>query len=288
MADDKTCFIAMPISTPETHLDKYRDGEAHFAHVLECLFIPAVEKAGFDPLPPTAKGSNLIHAEIVSNLETATLVLCDMSTLNPNVFFEFGIRTSLNKPVCVVRDEYTKKVPFDTGILNHQEYSSRLDPWDLDKEIERLAEHIRSSGERSKGKNTLWQYFGLKIEAGAYAAETGTDAKIEYLTAVIEALRQNVNVLADQQSLQLTEEELRLAKWDRVFNRICSVMRPESRCIGMEQEGSHVIVEYDGELKPEVARQIRSMMRREGTPVKFRRKEQGGSQTAGPRSTSGN
>jgi hypothetical protein len=42
MADKKTCFIIMPISTPEGHLQIYRDGSEHFLHVLECLFIPAV------------------------------------------------------------------------------------------------------------------------------------------------------------------------------------------------------------------------------------------------------
>ena len=126
----KTCFIIMPITTPDSFVEIYRDGKDHFKHVLECLFIPAVEKAGFEAIPPIAKGSDLIHAEIIKNLETADLVLCDMSCLNPNVFFEFGIRTSLNKPVSVVKDELTVNVPFDTGILNNKEYDSKLDTWE--------------------------------------------------------------------------------------------------------------------------------------------------------------
>jgi hypothetical protein len=144
MTDDekKTCFIIMPITTPDTRLEDYRDGADHFKHVLECLFVPSVQKAGYEPIPPIAKGSDLIHAEIVSNLETADLVLCDMSCLNPNVFFEFGIRTSLNKPVCVVKDELTEKVPFDAGIINHHEYGSGLEHWNMDEEIDKLVEHV--------------------------------------------------------------------------------------------------------------------------------------------------
>ena len=84
----------------------------------------------------------MIHAEIVRNIETADLVLCDMSCLNPNVFFEFGIRTSLNKPVSVVKDEVTKKVPFDTANLNYQEYKSTLNPWELGAEISKLEQNI--------------------------------------------------------------------------------------------------------------------------------------------------
>ena len=126
MPEEKTCFIIMPISVPEEAVDTYRDGTAHFTNVLDCLFVPGVEGAGFTAIPPQAEGAEVIQADIIRNLETADLVLCDMSSLNPNVFFEFGIRTSLNKPVCVVKDDLTQRVPFDTGIINHHEYRSSL------------------------------------------------------------------------------------------------------------------------------------------------------------------
>jgi hypothetical protein len=37
-----------------------------------------------------SKGSEIIQADIIRNLHAADLVLCDLSTLNANVFFEFG------------------------------------------------------------------------------------------------------------------------------------------------------------------------------------------------------
>lgn len=196
MAEDKKkCFIIMPITTPEHFLDKYRDGNKHFEHVLECFFIPAIQNAGYQPVPPKAKGSDLIHAEIIKNLENADLVLCDMSCLNPNVFFEFGIRTALNHPVCVVKDELTKTVPFDTGILNYQSYKSTIEPWELPDEIKKLAEHLSASSERSKDENTLWKYFGLRSEARPYEGKTGMDAKIDYLTMQFDSLRQQIGNL---------------------------------------------------------------------------------------------
>ena len=192
MSDKKECFIIMPITTPEPMIGKYRDGEEHFKHVLECLFKPAIEKAGYIPKPPIAKGSDLIHAEIIKNLETADIVLCDISCLNPNVFFEFGIRTSLNKPVCIVKDELTKTVPFDTGILNHKEYNSTLEPWHLENEINIISGHLTASLERSKGQNTLWKFFGFKSEASSYKAAGGPDSKLDYLTMQIESLRKTI------------------------------------------------------------------------------------------------
>ena len=42
------CFIIMPVTTP-VHLVKQPGGdEDHFAHVLEYLFVPAIEKAGLE------------------------------------------------------------------------------------------------------------------------------------------------------------------------------------------------------------------------------------------------
>ncbi len=201
MSDEKCCFIIMPITTPESMREKYRDGKDHFRHVLDCLFIPSIKKAGYEPIPPIAKGSDLIHAEIIKNLETADLVLCDMSSLNPNVFFEFGIRTSLNRAVSVVKDEHTDNVPFDTGILNYHEYQSSLDPWILESEIGNLTKHLTTSAERSNGENTLWRYFGIKSEATPYQAETGADAKLEYLSLQMEGLGKKIDILEKIQRL---------------------------------------------------------------------------------------
>jgi hypothetical protein len=186
--------------------ESYRDGPDHFRHVLQCLFKPGVEKAGYKPIPPIAKGSDLIHAEIINNLESADLVLCDMSCLNPNVFFEFGIRTSLNKPVCVVKDELTEKVPFDTVMLNYQEYKSTLEPWELDSEITKLAAHVKASAERSKGENTLWRHFGIRTAAGPYQGETGVDAKLDYLTMQMDSLRQKMDAIEHAPSLPATDD----------------------------------------------------------------------------------
>jgi hypothetical protein len=151
-----------------------------------------VEKAGYDPIPPIAKGADLIHAEIIKNLENSDLVLCDMSCLNPNVFFEFGIRTSLNKPVSIVKDDLTVSVPFDAGILNHDEYASSLEPWELDGEVAKLVEHLRSSDKRSKGENTLWRHFGFRAEAKAHEGGSSPDAKLDYLMDQVDYLRQRL------------------------------------------------------------------------------------------------
>ncbi len=186
------CFVIMPISTPEIAVAAYGGDVEHFAHVLEYLFVPAIAKAGFEAVKPIAQGADVIQAEIIKNLEAADLVLCDISTLNPNVFFELGCRTALNKPVCYVMDDLTGRIPFDTGIINHQTYLSKLTPWTINDQIDRLGEHIRTSAERSAGRNMLWQYFGLRSTAHAAATGTAEADKLEYLLMQVDAIKKTV------------------------------------------------------------------------------------------------
>lgn len=200
MADEKKCFVIMPITVPAPMVEKYPDGEIHFQHVYHCLFEPSIRKAGFTPIPPKAEGSDLIHAGIIGNLESADLVLCDMSCLNPNVFFEWGIRTALNKPVCVVKDELATYVPFDIGILNYQEYESTLPVWEIEAEQEKLTAHLIASATKAGEENALWKYFGLspKTKGQPYQVPEGADGKLEYIAMQVESLAKRMEAMAGE------------------------------------------------------------------------------------------
>src|SRR5262245_53526094 len=56
----------MPISTPKLLLSAYRGDEHHFRHVLDYLFIPAIEKAGLSPVSPKVVGGDVIHAALIT------------------------------------------------------------------------------------------------------------------------------------------------------------------------------------------------------------------------------
>jgi hypothetical protein len=196
----------MPISTPEHLVSIYSGDKDHFSHVLEHLFVPAVAKNKFNAIQPIAEGSDVIHAEIIKNLEKADLVLCDASSLNANVFYELGIRTALDKPVCIVRDELTPKIPFDTTIINHHVYDSSLAAWTLEKQIDDLAKHIKKSFERSEGKNKLWKYFGLSTRATLPHENNSVEGKLELLSIQVEGLNRK---MSEQQVLPGLVEEMK-------------------------------------------------------------------------------
>ncbi|MCJ7481481.1 MAG: hypothetical protein MUO31_00795 [Thermodesulfovibrionales bacterium] len=157
---NKSCFIIMPVTTPPNLIEGYLNDDEHFKHVMDCLFSPAIVNAGFKPLNPISSGSSIIHADILKNLSEADLVLCDMSILNPNVFFEFGIRTALNKPVALVRDDKIPDLPFDTSPIHCYKYDSSLSPWLLEKQIDDLNNHIQETFNKSADYNPMWKIFG--------------------------------------------------------------------------------------------------------------------------------
>ena len=82
-----TCFVIMPITTPPDQVSMYGSDHDHFLHLIEHLFQPAIELAGYQMISPVIANSEVIQGEIIRNLEQSDLVLCDISGWNANVFF---------------------------------------------------------------------------------------------------------------------------------------------------------------------------------------------------------
>lgn len=182
-----TCFIAMPITVHDEERALYGDA-VHWTHVLDHLFVPAVEAAGYEAIRPSAPGTAMIHGRIVQHLVAADLVLCDLSRHNPNVLFELGVRTSVDKPVTLVKDEYLG-LPFDINGLNTHQYDSALPHWDMPKQVDLLAAHLRDTKVGEGETNPLWRHFGVQQTAHAPSVDISPlDAKIELLTEKIDRL----------------------------------------------------------------------------------------------------
>jgi len=194
------CFIIMPITTRKEWVGDYGGDKDHFRHVLDHLLVPAVDQAGFEPIRPAVEGSEIIQAEIIRSLETSELVLCDMSRLNANVFFELGIRTSQNKPAILVRDDLLdEEVPFDTKMVKHHVYDRELLPWKLDKQIATLVKHIKASV--TDGQNAMWKYFGLSASVHPVGGMQGEEGDgVAYLARQFEALRSEMRELSREET----------------------------------------------------------------------------------------
>jgi hypothetical protein len=78
----------------------------------------------------------LIDAQVIHRLLTAELVVADLTGLNPNVFYEIGIRHMAQKPI-IHMHEVGQKIPFDVSLYRSIQYSRAL-PKDLQEARSRL------------------------------------------------------------------------------------------------------------------------------------------------------
>ena len=118
--DKKECFVIMPISDAEGY-DK-----GHFTRVYEHLVKPAVIEAGFEPMraDDTSK-ANFIVVDILKQILESDMAICDLSSRNPNVFYELGIRQAFNLKTVLIKDIKTT-MPFDIAGIRTLHYNENL------------------------------------------------------------------------------------------------------------------------------------------------------------------
>lgn len=103
----KTCFVIGPIGDEESPERK------HSNKVLRTLIKPVVDEYGYrivtsNEIPKPGS----ITPEIINHLIDDDLVIADLTTHNPNVFYELGIRHAAHKPfIHMIMEE--QPIPFD-------------------------------------------------------------------------------------------------------------------------------------------------------------------------------
>ena len=137
--ENKNCFVLMPIAD----CDGYEKG--HFAHVYDDIIKPAIDKTEYTAIrADEVKETNFIHLDILKKLIDAPIAVCDLSTRNPNVLFELGIRQAFDKPVVLIQEKGTPKI-FDIAPLRYLEYSKEMKYHEVLESQKKLQEAIEAT-----------------------------------------------------------------------------------------------------------------------------------------------
>jgi hypothetical protein len=107
----KLCFVVSPIGAEDS------EERIHADWLLDLIIKPVmadfpdyrVKRADEDPRP------GLIDAQMINDLLNAELVIADLSLLNPNVFYEIGIRHMAQKPI-IHMQLVSGTTPFDLSL----------------------------------------------------------------------------------------------------------------------------------------------------------------------------
>jgi len=191
---NKTCFVIMPIAD---HPD-YPDG--HFARVYDHIIKPACHKAGFIPdRADDAQHTHVIMMNILQRILDADIALCDLSSKNPNVMYELGIRQAFDKPVTLIKDEKTDRV-FDTGMLSDVEYSSNLRVDNVQVAIDAIAQRLKNTYDKKDEQvSSLIQL--MKVEPARPPSRTVVSADTNVVLEAIATLGRRITALEPRQSM---------------------------------------------------------------------------------------
>lgn len=195
MKDDKNsptrdCFVIMPIS------DSSGYDSGHFLRVYEDIFKPACVGAGFNPVrADDVKQTNLIHLDILQRIIESPVAICDLSSRNPNVLFELGLRQAFDKPTVLVREVGTPDI-FDIAPLRYTQYRKELKYREVIEDQEAIKEAISAtveSAERGDGVNSIIRILSLAGSAKIEKVDNSDNsALLQLVRAEMSELRSDV------------------------------------------------------------------------------------------------
>ena len=183
-----TCFVIMPFSDPEG----YPDG--HFRRVYEYTFKPAIEAAGYTALRIDDNSvSNLIHSKMMNELVNAPMVLCDLSTNNPNVLYELGIRHAFDKPVVLVQEMGQNRI-FDIAGITSVEYH----PTRLYEETEEDHKRIRDAIVQTAEAKSRYSIMSMVALQSAQPIDDGDVSPEQQTAFLLQQMMQKITNLENQ------------------------------------------------------------------------------------------
>lgn len=132
IAPTDTCFVMMPFASPLG---------GHYTFIYE----PAIKKAGLKPMRADDDifATGKIIDQVWSGLRTARVLVAELTSRNPNVFYELGLAHALKKPVVLVSSNEAD-VPFDVRHIRVIYYDVN-DPFWGEKLMAKVAENVLSA-----------------------------------------------------------------------------------------------------------------------------------------------
>lgn len=183
------CGIIRPIAPTDGYPNN------HWAEIGDILS-ESIRSAGFEPrIVSDADSVAVIHGTIVQNLFEDPIVVCDVSSRNPNVMFELGMRLAFDKPVVIVKDEVTNYA-FDTGVIEHIQYPKSLHYHEIGIFKEKLQAKILSTAEKSKeaGFSPFLKHF-RSVSITPQKLQNEDIPLAEYVVKKLDALESKINRL---------------------------------------------------------------------------------------------
>jgi hypothetical protein len=120
VSDQSLCFVLMPFGTKP---DPAGGADIDFDRVYERAIRPGVQDAGMLPVrADEEKLGGIIHKAMFERLLVCEYAVADLTTGNPNVMYELGIRHAARPRTTLTVFAESSPLPFDVTLLRSQPY----------------------------------------------------------------------------------------------------------------------------------------------------------------------
>lgn len=107
--EKKICFVISPIGSNGSDIRKRAD------QILKHVLKPALEECGFTAIRADGISEpGLITSQVIQHIVEDSLVIADLTGMNPNVFYELAIRHAIRKPLVQIIQK-NETIPFDVA-----------------------------------------------------------------------------------------------------------------------------------------------------------------------------
>lgn len=165
-----TCGLIMPIATNDV-------GTAEHWSQVRTIIEDALKNTSLKvQMVSESDEVNVIHHNIVTNIYSNDIVICDVSSRNPNVMFELGMRLTFDKPVVIIKDRETP-FSFDVGNIQHLEYPRSLNYVEIQKFQDELKSKTLSTlaASQASGYSPFLSHYKIKHVAKVDTEVVGRD-----------------------------------------------------------------------------------------------------------------
>lgn len=201
---ENMCFVMMPIS------DKDGYDKGHFTKIYEQIFQPAIKAAGYEPYRVDEnKISDSIIIKIFEAIQNTPMALCDLSSNNPNVLYELGLRQAYDKPVVLVKDDNTNHI-FDIGGINTIQYHKLRLYENVKKAKEDISQAIMATKANASKYSLVNMIKANKaiIDNGSIAEDDATQIMLRKIVDEIKELKINNNAKSNINNSQYLIEQI--------------------------------------------------------------------------------
>ena len=191
----ETCFVVMGFGVKTD----YQSGrKLDLDKSYQNLIKPAVEAAGLSCIrADEIQHSGTIDVPMYEQLLTADVVIADVSTMNPNAFYELGVRHALRPFTTIIVSESELKFPFDLShlvIRTYRHLGEDIGFSEAQRFQKALSTAIREIRAQPKDDSPVYTFLQLvppslrqvQQSAQAVASSAGDSPKNETLRALLD------------------------------------------------------------------------------------------------------